>query len=150
MKKTLSLLLLTAVCLSLAACGGIDEQKADDCAIPFIKAMLARDEAAMKEHMHPDHTETALPGEDFYKLLESYSLTPGAELTGTDSAGKSYAEDTSLEGDVIKANYVARIDELFYNINLVILENGRGYGVIGVFVEFCTDPRYYGISGVVD
>lgn len=147
MKKIIMLLLAACLCLSLCACG-IDTEAADNCALGFINGMLARDEEKMKRSIHPDHIESALPGEAFYEKLEYYSIAEGAELSGIDDAGKSYSDDTGLDGRVIKCNYVARINELFYNINLVILDNDNGYGVVAVSLEFCTDPRYYGVSGI--
>lgn len=147
MKRIIPLILSVCLCLLLCACG-IDTDAADNCAIGFINGMLARDEEKMKKSLHPDHIESALPDEDFYKKLEYYNISEGTELSGIDDAGKSYSDDTELDGRVIKCNYVARINELFYNINLVILDNDNGYGVVAVSLEFCTDPRYYGVSGI--
>ncbi|MBQ3231090.1 MAG: hypothetical protein IJO64_02430 [Clostridia bacterium] len=147
MKKTALILLALCFCLSLCACG-IDTDAADDCALGFINGMLARDEEKMKRNIHPDHIESALPNDEFYKMLENYNIAVGTELGGIDVAGKSYADDTELEGRVIKCRYVARIDELFYNVDLVILDNDNGYGIVAASLEFCTDPRYYGVSGI--
>lgn len=147
MKRVISVLLSVFFCLSLCACG-IDTEAADNCARGFISGMLARNEEKLRSCIHPDHIESVLPDDAFYEMLEYYNIKNGAELSGLDDAGKSYADDTGLDGRVIRCNYVARIDELFYSIYIVVLDNDNGCGVVAASLEFCTDPRYYGVSGI--
>ena len=142
MKRLLAL--LTALLLLLTLCGcESDFKNADEAAMGFIKAMLLRDEDAMSDFIHPDYRSSAIPDDEFYEALSTQFFEIGHPLDALDSVTKTYMEDSSIEGDVLKCGYVARVNELFYNVELIILENDNGYGVISVAMALNTDVDYY-------
>ncbi len=142
MKKILTV--LTALILVVTLCGCESNfERADEAAMGFIKAMLLRDEDGMKDFIHPDYKKTAVPDDEFYKALETQYFEIGHTLDALDSATKTYMEDTSIDGEVLQCGYVARVNELFYNVELIILENDNGYGVISVAMALNTDINYY-------
>ena len=90
----------------------------------------------MKKLIHPDFTDTAMPTDDFYKSLEDeHYFTIGNSLTAIEGT-INYIENTALEGTVMSCNYVIRTNELFYNVDLIIVDNENGYGVVSVNMVF--------------
>ena len=143
MKRFFSLLLTFLMVFMLCACQS-DYKKADELAVEFISALLMRDEEKMKQYLHPDHVDSALPGDEFYKELEENAyFSVGNSLDGLDSTMKTYLEDESLDGTVLECCYVARSNEVFYNFEIIVLENDNGYGIVSVAVALNRDPNYY-------
>lgn len=146
MKRFLTVVLAIIMLFALVSCGG-DNQKADETAYPFIEAMLLRDNDAMKQYLHPDYVDTALPNDDFYKSLEeNHFFTIGHKLDALEASGKKNVEDTSFEGSLMQCIYLIRSNELFYDVTLMILDNENGYGIVAVSVELNTEALYYAIS----
>ncbi len=146
MKKLISLTLIIILAFSFTGCNK-DNQKADECAAKFVEAMLLRDEKAMKEYAHPDYIEKAIPNDDFYnELEENHFFTLGKELTAISAMEKNYVNDTDIEGTLMECVYVVRTNELFYDVELMILENDNGYGVIAISARLNTNPELYGQS----
>lgn len=136
MKKVLAIILFSAFLLALSACGNSETERANELATDFIEALLVRDEATMKSAVHPDYVEEAIPTDDFYKTLEEeHYFTPGNSLSAIEGT-INYIENTEIEGTVMSCNYVIRYNELFYNVDLVIVENDNGYGVVSVKMTF--------------
>ncbi len=142
MKKFLVISISLIMILLLCSCEGRFE-RADETSKGFISAMLLRDEEAMRDFVHPDHKDTAIPDDRFYETLEEQYFEIGHELTALDSVTKNYVDDTSLDGTVLECGYVARVNELFYSIDIMILENDNGYGVISVAATLNTNADYY-------
>ena len=113
MKKYLLLLLSLIFLLQLCACTQSYE-KADEHAKKFITALLIRDEAAMKQYIHPDHIESTLPDDRFYETLEKQFLTVGHPLTSLSGVSKAKIRDMD---DSMKCIYIARVNELFYTVD---------------------------------
>lgn len=146
MKKILVLLTAFTILFCFTSCGG-DNQKADETAYPFIEAMLERNDENMKQYLHPDYVETALPNDDFYKSLENaHFFSVGNTLDALEAAGKKNVEDTSFEGNLMQCSYLIRSNELFYDVTLMMLDNESGYGIVAVSVELNTEALYYAIS----
>jgi hypothetical protein len=43
----------------------------------------------------------------------------------------------------LKCTYVARVNELFYTVELIVLENDNGYGIVSVAMVLNTELDYY-------
>ncbi len=143
MKRIVSFVLLTFMLFSLFGCES-DFKRADSLAKEFISALLLRDEEGMKTYLHPDYVDSAMPNDEFYNfLIENEYFSVGNELTALDSMTKDYLEDDSLNGKAIECGYVVRTNELFYNFELIILENDNGYGVVSVTAALNRDVKYY-------
>lgn len=128
---------------SLSACTE-QYEKADKYAKNFISALCLGDEAKMKEYVHPDYIEQAVPDEAFYETLSTQFFTVGNEMTALNGVGKAEMEDdNAFEGDVLKCTYVARVNELFYTVELIVLENDNGYGIVSVAMVLNTELDYY-------
>ena len=146
MKRFLAFILTITLLFSLVSCGG-DNQKADETAYPFIEAMLVRNNDAMKQYLHPDYIETALPNDIFYKSLEdNHFFTVGHSLDALEASGKKNVEDTSFDGSLMQCIYLIRSNELFYDVTLMILDNENGYGIVAVSVSLNTEALYFAIS----
>lgn len=136
MKKLLSIILISVLALAVSACGNSEVERANELATDFIEAMLVRDVEAMKNAVHPDYAEEAIPTDEFYKTLEDeHYFTVGNSLTAIEGT-INYIENTQIEGTVMSCNYVIRTNELFYNVDLIIVENDNGYGVVSVKMTF--------------
>lgn len=143
MKKIFSLFLALLTVFSFCACES-DYKKADEAAVGFITALLLRDEERMKQYLHPDYTDSALPDDEFYKELEENAyFSVGNTLDGLDSTMKTYLDDEALDGTALECCYVARSNEVFYNFELIVLENDNGYGIVSVAAALNRDPNYY-------
>ena len=135
-----------AVCLALllTACGKSFDKRADEAAVEFLNAMLARDGEKLKTLVHPGHTDELTFDDGFYEVLAGIEIYEGMELNGLDAAGKVYNEnDEDVNGKVYVCAYVAKIDQMFYDISLVFLENDAGFGLIAASAGYCTDESYY-------
>ncbi len=144
MKRSIALVLLFTFILTLVSCGGIDNERADKLAMGFVEDLLVRDEEGMADYLHPDAKGTAMPDDDFYKdLEENHFFILGNSITAMDSIEKSHIENTSLDGTVLQCKYVVRSNELFYDVELLILENDNGYGIVAVSMRLNTNPTYY-------
>ncbi len=139
MKRFLIVLIALALLLPLASCTESYEA-ADEYANKFITALLIRDEAEMKKYLHPDHTETAMPDDAFYQTLENQYLTVGHPLTNLSGVGKAKIKD--MDG-ALRCSYIARVNELFYTVELIILDNENGYGIVSVAMVLNTELDYY-------
>lgn len=142
MKRFLIIFLAILTIFCFCACDTKSE-KADEISLAFIKAMALRDEAEMEKYLHPDYKEKAMPNDDFYKNLEEQFFTVGHTLDGLDAISKGKAEGVDFDGDAMKCSYVARINELFYTVELIILDNDNGYGIVSLAVVLNTDTKYY-------
>ena len=144
MKRILSLSLIIILAFTFSACTGEYEQ-ADEYAKDFISALCLGNAEKMAAYTHPDYTESALPDEEFYKALETQFFTVGNEMTALNGVGKARIEedDAFPDGDVLKCTYVARVNELFYTVELIMLDNDNGYGVVSVAMVLNTELDYY-------
>ena len=139
MKRFLIFALVLCFALSLASCGKT-YQRADELAEDFITALLVRDEEAMKKCIHPDYTEKAIPNDAFYQTLETQFLTVGHPLTNLNVVAKANVEGMS---NALKCTYVARVNELFYTVELIIIDDENGYGVVSTAMMLNTELDYY-------
>ena len=131
MIKTIALVLAAALCMAaLFGCNRIDAERADALCTDYASAVLSRDEEGMKSLIHPGYIEKALPGDAFYETASKAYLNIGDEMTSLTAVAKNYSDDTELDGRVISCNYLAFIDELYYEFVFVILDNDEGYGII--------------------
>lgn len=143
MKRFVSVLICFLIVLPLCGCDS-QLKKTDEAALPFVKAMLNRDVEGMKTYLHPDYIETALPDDAFYKeLTDKHFFAIGNELTSLTAVGKNYVTETDIEGDLIQCQYVIMTNELYYNVELMMLENETGFGIIAVSAELNTTPDLY-------
>lgn len=139
MKRILCLALAIISVLTLSACGK-EYERADEYAEAFINALLARDEEKMSGYIHPEHIDTAMPNDVFYKTLEEQYLKVGYEMTELNVVGK--AKISGMD-DALRCTYVARINELFYTVELIILEDDGGYGIVSTIMMLNTELDYY-------
>ena len=139
MKRFLLFIVIFCFALTLVSCGK-DYQRADELSEKFITALLIRDEDAMKEYIHPDYIEKALPDDAFYKSLETQFLTVGHPLTNLNVVGKAKVEGMN---NALKCTYVARVNELFYTVELIIVDDENGYGVVSTAMTLNTEIDYY-------
>ena len=145
MKKLLSCILCLIFAFSLYSCDN-SAKKADEYANGFISALLLKDEEGMKKYIHPDHTETAMPDEEFYKnISEHYFFTVVNSLDAIYAIGKSNSPlgINEGEGEQNIYKYTVLSNELYYDIDLRILENDKGYGIVGVSFALNTNPELY-------
>ncbi len=143
MKKTLIFLLCGIIIFSFCSCNSA-LKRSDELAVPFVKALLLRDNEGMKEYIHPDYTREALPNDEFYSRLEKdHFFTIGNELTYLTAVSKQNIENTEIKGELLNCVYLIMSNEVYYDVNLVILDNDNGYGVIAVSVNLNTDPSLY-------
>ncbi len=143
MKKVLSFILVIITLFSLVSCNS-DNKKTDEIALPFIKAMLLRDNDEMSNYLHPDYKESALPNDDFYTdLSKNHFLTVGNQLDGLNAIDKKYINDTSFQGQLMECDYLIRTNELLYDVKLMILENDKGYGIVAVSMKLNTTVNYF-------
>jgi len=143
-KKRLFILAAACICLLLTGCGSDFAERADDAALRFTEAMLARDDAALEPLVHPEHKEEVRFDDGFYEVLAELEILPGMKLQGLDAGEKRFTEsDDALEGTVYVCGYVAQIDQMFYDISLVFLDNDAGFGIVAASAGYCTDPSYY-------
>lgn len=143
MKRVFSFILIITMLFSLVACNN-DNERTDEIALPFIKAMLLRDNGEMSNYLHPDYKESALPDDDFYKnLSENHFLTVGNQLDALNAMDKKYVTDTSFDGQLMECDYLIRTNELLYDVKLMILENDNGYGVVAVSMKLNTTVNYF-------
>lgn len=142
-KKIIAVVMAALTLFSFCSCTG-EYEKADDYAKGFISALCLRDEESMKKYAHPDHIEQAIPDDSFYETLSTQFFTVGNEMTALNGVGKAEIEDNlSMDGEVKKCTYVARVNELFYTVELIVLENDRGYGIVSVAMVLNTELDYY-------
>ena len=143
MKKIIAFTLLLFLIVPLYACNK-DNQKADECAAEFIEAFLFRNEKDMKEYSHPDYMDEAIPDDAFYEeLTKNHFFTLGNDLTEITAMEKNYINETSVEGTLMECVYMIRTNELFYDVELLILDNDNGYGVIALSVKLNNNPELY-------
>lgn len=138
MKKILALLLIVLM-LPLASCSR-DEQEFDDIAEGFLSAFLMRNEEEMKKYIHPDYIESSMPDDVFYQTLEKQYLKVGIDYTELYVVAKENFKD--IKG-AVKCSYVARINELFYSVDLIIVKNDKGVGIASFAMVFNNNPNYY-------
>ncbi len=142
-KKIIAVLFTAVMLFSLCACTE-QYEKADNYATKFISALCLGNEEEMKKYAHPDYIDQAIPNDSFYETLSSQFFSVGNEMTALNGVGKSEIEDnTSFDGEVMKCTYVARVNELFYTVELIFLENDNGYGIVSVAMVLNTELDYY-------
>lgn len=139
MKRIFAALLALTLLIPLTSCTESYE-KADEYATGYITALLLRDEEGMKKYIHPDHIADAIPDDKFYDTLAEQYLTIGHPLTNLSGVGKSKIEGMD---DCMRCTYVARVNELFYTVELIVLDNENGYGVVSVAMVLNTELDYY-------
>lgn len=143
MKKALLFLLCGIILFSFCSCNSA-LKRSDELAVPFIKALLLRDNEGMAEYIHPDYTDEALPDDAFYTRLEKeHFFTIGNELTYLTAVSKQNVENTEIKGKLLNCVYLIMSNEAYYDVNLLVLDNDNGYGVIAVSVSLNTDPSLY-------
>lgn len=148
MKKLFLVLICFILVLSMFSCGS-DNEQANEYSRGFISAMLMRDEAEMEKYLHPDFAEKAMPDDDFYNSIEeNYFFTVGNELTAMFAIGESdFAEGVNdIEGEQTVYKYTIFTNELYYDVDLRILENDNGYGIVGFSFALNTNPDLYIVS----
>ena len=143
LKKVLAVIF--AAILTVSACGCTEQyETADEYARGFISALCLRDEETMKKYVHPDHVNTAIPDDSFYETLSMQFFQVGNEMTELNGVGKAeIEEDLGFDGDTMKCTYTARVNELFYTVELIVLENENGYGIVSVAMVLNTELDYY-------
>ena len=141
MKRFFIALIVIITIFSLCACTQNDHSRADEHSRKFISALLLRDEDAMRGYIHPDYVDVAMPNDEFYETLEKQYLTVGHELTNLSAVGK--AEINDMDGDALKCTYIARVNELFYTVELIIIDNENGYGVVSAAMVLNIELDYY-------
>ena len=142
-KKIFAAVFAALMLFSLCACTG-EYEKADEYATKFISALCLRDEETMKKYSHPDYSDQAIPDDAFYETLSTQFFTVGNEMTALIGVGKAEIEDNlSMDGEVKKCTYIAHVNELFYTVELIVLENDRGYGIVSVAMVLNTELDYY-------
>jgi hypothetical protein len=139
-KRFIAALLAICALLLLNACTEKYERP-DNYAKGFISAICMRDEQKMLEYIHPDYKEVALPNDSFYEALAKQYFTVGNEMTALSAVGKT--EKDGYDGDALVCSYVTKINELIYSVELIMLENDNGYGIISVAMVLNTDIDYY-------
>ena len=139
MKRFFCLLFTFLFIVSLCGCTDSYAQ-ADEYAKKYITALLIRDENEMRKYTHPDYSDQAIPDDKFYETLEQQFLTLGHPLTNLSGVGKSEIEEID---DAIRCTYVARVNELFYTVELIIVDNDNGYGIVSVAMVLNTELDYY-------
>ncbi|MBE6683217.1 MAG: hypothetical protein E7595_03580 [Ruminococcaceae bacterium] len=139
MKRLFAFLLAVTFVLPLVSC--TDKYlTADEYSRNYLSAFLVRDEEEMKKYIHPDHIESVLPDDEFYKALEEQYLTVGHELTNLSGVDKIKLDDPD---GAIKCTYVARINELFYTVEMIIIDDDNGYGIASFAIVFNNNFEYY-------
>lgn len=142
-RKIIAVLFAAVMIFSLCACTE-QYEKADDYAKGFISALCLRNVAEMKKYAHPDYTDRAIPDDSFYETLSTQFFDVGNEMTMLTGVGKADLEDaTQFDGDAMKCTYVAQVNELFYTVELIVLENDNGYGIVSVAMVLNTELDYY-------
>lgn len=143
--KTKIIAALLAALMLFCLCSCTEKyEKADEYATKFISALCLGDEETMKKYTHPDYTDKAVPNEEFYETLSTQFFAVGNEMTMLNGVGKADIEDSEqFDGDVMKCTYVARCNELFYTVELIVLENDNGYGIVSVAMVLNTELDYY-------
>lgn len=139
MKRILAIFLALISVFSLTSCGK-EYSRADELSTKFISALLLRDEAKMLEYIHPDYVEQALPNDAFYETLETQFLTVGHELTNLSGVGKAKIKEMD---NALRCTYIARVNELFYTVELIIVDDKNGYGVVSTVMMLNTELDYY-------
>lgn len=139
MMKRICLLLTVISILVFTSCGN-NYERADIQAEGYIKALLARDEEAMANYIHPDYLNEAMPNDSFYETLEAQYLKVGYEMTELNGVGKAKIDGM---GDALRCTYVARINELFYTVELIIVDDDNGYGIVSTIMMLNTELDYY-------
>lgn len=139
MKKIITIFLILALVLPLASCVR-DDKEIDAIAEGFLSAFLMRNEEGMKNYIHPDHLDSAMPGDEFYKALEKQYLKVGNDFTELYVVSKENYKE--IRG-ATKCSYVARINELFYSVDLIIINDKNGAGVASFAMVFNNNPDYY-------
>ncbi len=139
MKRVFCLIFAVILVLALVSCDNA-YTRADELAKSYIHALLARDEAAMKECLHPDYADEAMPNDAFYETLEEQYLAVGYEMSELNTVGKA---KTDIVDNALRCTYVARINELFYTVELIIVDDDNGYGVVSTIMMLNTDIEYY-------
>ena len=143
MKKVFLILVCFALVFSLFGCNR-DLKRSDELAVPFIKALLLRDEDGMKEYIHPDYIDEALPNDEFYTRLENeHFFTIGNDLTYLTAVSKQDINNTEIDGKLLNCVYLIMSNEAYYDVNMIVLDNDNGYEVIAVSVNLNTDPNLY-------
>ena len=137
------LLAAVTACALFAGCGDGVSDKADETAVGFVKAVLARDISALDSLTHPDHLGDVVYGEAFFEKLEKLGIDSGDPLDAVTAVSKRVSKDDALGGEVYVCEYVARIDQMPYDLSIMYLDTGKAFGVIGAEVDLCTDPQYY-------
>lgn len=139
MKRIICLFITLILVVSLTSCDN-SYTRADELAKSYVEAILARDEDKMRECLHPDHADEAMPNDAFYQTLEDQYLAVGYELTELNTVAKA---KTDIVDNALRCTYVARINELFYTVELIIVDDVNGYGVVSTIMMLNTEIDYY-------
>ncbi len=145
MKKFGLILTCFILIFSLCSCKSEDTaafEKSDEYAKPFLEALVAKNNGDMEKYIHPDYTAEVIPTEDFYTdMAEKHFFKPNKTLTAINATGKSYINNTDIEGTLLECAYIIFYNELYYDVKITVLDNEKGYGVISFSMElnFNTD-----------
>ena len=94
----------------------------------------------MKSYLKPELELIKLKKDAFYETLKTQFLTVGHELTNLSGVGKAKVEDMD---NALRCAYIARVNELFYTVELIIVDNKNGYGVVSTVMMLNTELDYY-------
>lgn len=139
MKRFICLFILIILVVSLVSCDN-GYTRADELAKSYVEAILVRDEAKIRECLHPDYVDEAMPNDAFYQTLEEQYIDIGFEMTELNTVGKA---KTDIVDNALRCTYVARINELFYTVELIIVDDDNGYGVVSTIMMLNTEIDYY-------
>ena len=140
MKKAAVPFIVFILLFTFCACSAGD--KCDDLCRKVMKAVLARDTAALDGLTHPSHRGELDFGDGFYAELATFEITPGMELVSMSGPEIRYNEGDGYT--LYFCNYVAVIEEMYYSVNACVLDNGEGFGLISLDIGF---PE--GLEGVI-
>ena len=147
MKKICLILTCFILILTLCACKSEDTaafEKSDEYAKPFLESLVAKNNEDMAKYIHPDYMAEAMPNDKFYSdMAEKHFFKPNKTLTAVTATGKSYINNTDIEGTLLECAYVIFYNELYYDVKITVLDNEKGYGVISFSMELNLDTNLY-------
>ena len=143
-KKIIPIMLAACfLCFIFSGCSPIDAEKLDKCAVDYLTGLLNNDKELIKTTLHPDYQEKAMPDDEFYQNIQKIGILKGSPFNGLNSENKRYSDDTELDGRVIICDFTADINYIFYSVEITVLDNKKGFGIIGCAIDFCTDEKYF-------
>ena len=129
MKKTISILLLAVMVLSLAGCqGGVDAEQANAEVAAFFDAAIAGDYEAAKAYLHPSNADILLYS------FRSYNIPKDATVTDATNFSWSWY-DGSVGGSQYTKEYTLTAGDATWNVSVQVVQNEAGYGIYSLNIE---------------